>query len=83
MVQRIPPNPSSNPAAGTGTNRVRANTGDSSSTTTTNVSTGGPGTANDVQSIIQQLIGGLGEFGQNATFNTTTTVIFSPSIFSI
>lgn len=26
----------------------------------------------DVQNIIQQLIGGLGEFGQNATFNTTT-----------
>jgi hypothetical protein len=29
-----------------------------------------------VQQIIQQLIGGLGEFGQNATFNTTNNVCY-------
>ena len=28
----------------------------------------------DVHQIINQLIGGLGEFGQNATFNTSTNV---------
>ena len=35
----------------------------------------GAATNNDhVQQIIQQLIGGLCEFGQNATFNTTNNV---------
>jgi hypothetical protein len=74
LVQRIPPNPSSNPAGGTGPNRVRANTDDSTSTTTTSVGGAAPGAANDVQNIINQLIGGLGEFGQNAIFNTTTVI---------
>ena len=31
--------------------------------------------APDVTQLIQHIIGGLGDLGQNATFNTTTTVI--------
>ena len=66
LVQRIPPVP----VSGAGT-RVRANTGDGTlsggANTTTNVTA-----SFDMQNVIQQLIGGLGEFGQNATFNTTT-----------
>lgn len=38
--------------------------------------TGGVNTP-DVSQLIQHLIGGLGELGQNATFNTTTNVFIA------
>ncbi|CAF0722755.1 unnamed protein product [Brachionus calyciflorus] len=57
LVQRIPPTQTGN--------RPRSNTEEPQPTTTPNQP--------DVQNIIQQLIGGLGEFGQNARFNTTTS----------
>lgn len=56
-MQRLPPSQT--------TSRPRANTEEPAST--------GNQAQPDVQNIIQQLIGGLGEFGQNATFNTTTS----------
>ena len=37
----------------------------------------------DVQQIINQLLGGLGEFGQNATFNASTTVYIFVSFKNI
>jgi hypothetical protein len=76
LVQRVPP-----------TNMPRPN--DESNVTTGQSATFnnlGPGvtggigvnqTGNlnqDVQQIINQLLGGLGEFGQNATFNANTNV---------
>lgn len=60
LVQRLPPTQTNN--------RPRANTDEPQPATTT-----GGQNQPDVQNIIQQLIGGLGEFGQNATFNTTTS----------
>lgn len=73
LVQRIPPNPT-----GTQSSRVRANTTDSAGVSTQNIGSstrgttaGGPAPP-DVQNLIQQLLGGLGEFAQNATFTTTT-----------
>ena len=66
LVQRIPP---THPAA----NANPQNEENSSSRSGPNAPQGfNP----DVQQIINQLIGGLGEFGQNATFNTTTNVSF-------
>jgi hypothetical protein len=68
LVQRVPP---------------AARTNEDQSTSSSGGEIGGSGIniipppgANlnqDVQQIIQQLIGGLGEFGQNATFNASTT----------
>lgn len=62
LVQRVPPSQFT---------RQRANTDEPSSQSSTNANLPPNQNAPDVQQIIQQLIGGLGEFGQNATFNTT------------
>ena len=73
MVQRVPP---------TNIPRVSEETSTGNPTSPNLAAPGGinvnqAGNLNqDVQQIINQLLGGLGEFGQNATFNASTTVYF-------
>lgn len=66
MVQRVPPQvssqtSSSSPTSGAANNSQQADAAQNQHTA-------------HVQQIIQQLIGNLGELGQNATFNTTNNV---------
>lgn len=80
LVQRVPPTNISRPSdesnATTGQSATFNNLGPS---VTGGIGVNQAGNLNqDVQQIINQLLGGLGEFGQNATFNANTNVfIFS------
>jgi hypothetical protein len=69
LVQRAPPNT----AASTGSSQPAADTSNTHNLGGININQTG-NLNQDVQQIIHQLIGGLGEFGQNATFNASTLV---------
>ena len=70
LVQRIPPSTLNN--NNNNSQRTRANTsGDVGQSQSQNQSNSGQP---EMQNIIQQLMGGLGEFGQNARFSTMTNV---------
>lgn len=87
-MQRIPPQPQSSSSSNTSTSTTRTRSATESDngsgrfgaqmpffnfniqSNNNQANTNNP----DVNQMINQLIGGLGEFGQNATFNTTNLV---------
>ena len=78
LVQRVPPTANQPQAA---SSQSQPQQPSQTNPPGANIFVGGfPGQAGqnngmpDVSQLIQHLIGGLGDLGQNATFNTTTTV---------
>ncbi len=68
LVQRVPP------SANQPQPQTTAQSQTNSSSSGANFGQGIGGGMPDVSQLIQHIIGGLGDLGQNATFNATTTV---------
>ena len=70
LVQRVPPSANQPQAQSQATN-----------SNSSGATFGQGGGVPDVSQLIQHIIGGLGDLGQNATFNATTTVQYIYLIF--